>query len=817
MKKNVSKLLAAALVTSAVAVPVSASANSTAATDGVYVFTGTNTGVFYTTEEFSALTPAQLVPLVDDASKLFVYMNGVGVASLSEMNTAGGFTKAIESNGSLGTTDPSKAFTGTFTNKAGESVTVGTPANTEFKVESISAIDATVYKAEADQTLKVQVNGNKEITVQELVDAGYAVSFSANKAVFTGNKTTSTDGVLLADLGTTEEFTYSVTVTKGEESFTSKKTGKVTVVDSSTIKTIDELELQKDGVAQKSTTITLADNTFKVVATKGTNIKGEEVKPVTGVTYESSNKAVALVGTDGTITPVSAGTTTITVKSGTASKTITLTVAEATRVITTVKADVTSVDIVEGGSKDITVEAFDQFGDAIATGDLTVASSKETIATVEKSGSTVTVKGVAKGSTTITIKAGEKTISIPVIVGENKKASYNLELVKGTDLSDDTTIDVAKSKDKAVKVAYNAYNAANQLVGAETLLQKTGDSTGFTYEVVEKSTSGATVAAGTIVGEVTGEQTEITLTAKKAGTVTVNIYEGALKVATQTITVNDSTPTVTGATFIKDAKVTSNSATKVLKVSGLTFTSTASDAKFTATSRTEGKITNGAGDVTYGTYDLVTNLPGTVATVATVADGELALLVEQGNGAAVSGTVTVRIKDNAGKTVTVGAIDVAIAENEAKAEAMVQEWDKYFKFQKTVGVNANGDKSFDGLHDLGFFTDNSGSVALEAVGGKVVAKVTGEVNVNKFAQDGVVETVGGVEKVAIALYSGLETTPHYFDKKAFYFAEKDNDGKWQLREKKVFENITFTTKDAEGNEITIIVDVDLSGLTLSGQ
>jgi len=536
---------------------------------------------------------------------------------------------------------------------------------TELVVESVSAINGTVYKEEAEQVLAIQVNGNQSVTVEELEEAGYAVSFSANKAVFAGESasTTSTTGELISDLDTIKEFNYSVTVTKGEESFTSATTGKVTVVDASAIKSIDELELQKGGVAQKSTTVTLGDSGYQVVATKGTNIKGDEVKPVTGVTYKSSNNTVALVSANGTITPVSAGTTTITVTKGTASKTITLTVAEATRTITTVNADVTSVDIVEGSTKTVKVTAFDQFGDAYAlTNEVTATPSKTDIATVgnvtyANGVATFVVTGEAKGSTTIAIKAGEKTISIPVTVGESKVASHSLELVTVADQSDDKTIDVAKSKDNKVTLAYNAYNDAGQLVGPATLTayDKENPAAGLSYEVVEKSTSGVTETAGTIVSEVTGEQTGITLTAKKAGTVTVNIYDGALKVASTTVTVNDSTPTVTGATFIKDAKVTTTEATPVLKVSGLTFTSTASDAKFTE----DGKITNAEGTVIYGAFDLVSNLEG--ATVAVTDTGELALKVTQTEGAAVSGTVSVRIKDNADKTVAVGAIDVNIA------------------------------------------------------------------------------------------------------------------------------------------------------------
>ena len=498
------------------------------------------------------------------------------------------------------------------------------------------------------------------------------MKFSANKAVFGVGTTTSTTGALLANFpDAIKDFNYSVTVIKGEDSFTSATTGKVTVVDATATKTITEVELQNsDEDAVTSNTVTLDDSTFKVVPTKGTNVKGEEITEFSGVvTYKSSNNAVALVGANGEITPVSAGTTTITVTSGEGSKTITLTVSEATRTITTVKADVTSVDVVEGADKVVNISALDQLGDAIATGELTVSSAKEAIASVAKDGSEVTISGVAKGSTTVTVKAGTKTISIPVTVGENKKASYKLELVTVANQSTDSTIDVAKVKDNKVTVAYNAYNATNQLVGAAAISEYNADEIGegFTYEVIEKSTAGATAVAGTIV-EAVEEAGKITLTAKKAGTVTVNIYDGALKVATQTITVNDSTPTVTGATFVKDAKVTKageEGATSVLKVSGLTFTSTASDATLVYAD-SEGTITNGE-SVQYGSFDLLDNLSGgTVA--ASVVEGELVLTVTQTGDAEVTGTVSVRVKDNSGKIVSVGTIDVEIAAAPAEDE-----------------------------------------------------------------------------------------------------------------------------------------------------
>ncbi|MFJ8065494.1 Ig domain-containing protein [Psychrobacillus sp. NPDC096426] len=669
--------LAAVLVASAV-VPTVSAAPASSLSEVIFTKDGVNYKVSYST--YNALVDANKAA---GLSVQYVTAPNGETYSVSEYNLAldaykNDISLTLDALDSAGTPVNVTTVEAKFDEK-GDLVTEA-PA-TDLEVVEVSAINATVYKAVAEQKLAVQINGKQSVTVAELEEAGYTVSFSANKAVFVGGSTTSTTGELLADFGTITDFNYTVTVEKGEESFTSKTTGKVTVVDATATKTITELELQDSAEkALTSTTVTLDDTTLKVVPTKGTNVKGEEITEFTGVTYKSSNNAVALVSADGKITPVSAGTATITVTSGEGSKTITLTVAEATRVITTVKADVTAVGIVESGSQDVVIKAFDQFGDAISTGSLTVTSAKETIATANPDGSKVTIAGVAKGSTTVTVKAGTKTISIPVTVGENKVDTYKLELVKVADQSEDNVIDVANAKDNAVTVAYNGYNTANQLVGAAALEEYIAENPAATlsYEVVEKDINGNTA---NIVEVAAGENGKITLTATATGTATVNVYDGALKVASYKVTVNNSTPTVTKATLIKDAKVTSTDATAVLKASGLTFTSTPATAVVfdVAEGGKSATIKDSAESAaTLGTLEILDNLDSTkgsaVVSVAEGVHGELLVTVSRAEGstAAVTGTVTVRVKDTAGKIVSVGTIDVDIAKV-APAEAPGEE------------------------------------------------------------------------------------------------------------------------------------------------
>ena len=596
-------------------------------------------------------------------------------------------TTQIESNGSLFKLADADAIFAKYPDADRTEVldklpneATGTPIQNELKVESVTAINTTVYKAKAGQTLPIQINGNKVVTVAELEEAGYTVSFASNAAVFTDSSTTSTTGELLADLATIETFNYKVIITKDDATFTTATAGKVTVVDGTTAQTITEVELQKSSTALATTTVALADTGLKLVPTKGTDAMGNEI--TTGgfkdVKYTSSNEKVALIDASGNITPVSAGTTTLTVTSGNATKAVTLTVKDEARVLTTVKADVTSVAIVEKATKSVTIKAFDQFGDEISspTPTINATSAKTDIATIDSaSANPFTVTGVAKGSTSITVKVTvsgtDKTITIPVTVGENKVDSRKLEIAKKDGQSDDAVIDVAKAKDNKVDLVLNEYNAANQLIGPITTLASYSSITpsGLSYEIVEKDAKGNKAGASEIVDVDKSNLTTtgvLTLTAKKAGTVTVNIYEGALKIDTITVTVNDSTPTVTGATLIKDVKITDKTATPVLEVKGLTFDSTLSTVKFTNGSPIT--ITDGS-STTYGKVEVLGALTnGTARPSVDGSSGNLAVTVTPTKGSeAVTGMVAVRITNNAGNIVFVGTVNVDVPANEAPA------------------------------------------------------------------------------------------------------------------------------------------------------
>lgn len=663
MKKGFKAVTAAALAVSALT-PVAAFAAESTVDNGVY--TSTN---YYSIDAFKKLSgSAKASALTSEGAVIVIagkVYTGNNVITLSDSQLGA----------SAVTVDAYNAANG---NKLVSGKPIGGENQTgDLKVESVSAINTTVNAATNNQVLPVQINGSQSVTVKQLTDAGYIVKFSSNKAVFS-SATTSTTGVVDSLAANFGNFNYTVEVTKDGKTISSAATGTVTLVDASATKEITEYEIKKSSVKLTSGTLNVDDSGYIIAPTKGTNVKGDTVTTFTGATFTSSDNKVALVGTDGTITPVKAGTVTITIKHGTATKAVTLTITEATRTLTTLKADKASVGIVAGGSAEtLTVKGYDQLGDEKALSSTTgsAVSSATAVATVGISGTgdtrTVTVTPVAQGSATITVTVDGKTLSIPVTVGENKVTTRKVEIVKSTatpaNSSDDAIIDKAKvATDDKVVLAYNGYNASNQLVGAETLAayNATTPAAGYSVDVTVKDPSGNAVTTVSDYVTVSGTGTkQISLTAKKAGTATVTIYDGALKVTSYEVTLKDSTPTVSAVKFETGAKITASAGTSdVIKTTGLTFTSTPATTVKIAASTGTGTITDSAvPDNTLGTIDLKHNLTGTSTVALSESSGTLVLTVTQSGTDAVKGTVNVRIKDNTGKIVDVKDITVDIA------------------------------------------------------------------------------------------------------------------------------------------------------------
>lgn len=739
MKKSLSYIAVAAVALSAVSVaPITSEA---ASPTGVY---DTTANKYYSTAQFQKLTNAEKGTLLSKAGVYFVVGTKVVPASAATGTNAEIKAAAIEKD--------------KFTAANLDAIHAGTtpPVTGDLKVESVSAINTSVNAVTNNQVLPVQINGSQSVTVKQLTDAGYTVKFSSNKAVFS-SATTSTTGVVDSLAANFGNFNYKVEVTKDGKTISSSATGAVTLVDASATKEITEYEIKKGTVKLTSGTLNAEDSSYKIAATKGTNVKGDTVTTFTGATYTSSDNKVALVGTDGTITPVKAGTVTITIKHGTATKAVTLTITEAARTLTTLKADKATVGIVAGGANEtLTVKGYDQLGDEKAlSGTGSAVSSATAVATVGITGTgdtvTVTVTPVAQGSATITVTVDGKTLSIPVTVGENKVATRKIEIVKSANTSDDAIIDKVKTSDDTIVLAYKGYNAANQLVGDETLgtYNAATPPTGYSVDVTVKDSGGNAVASTSVNDYVAINRAtkSISLTAKKAGTATVTIYDGAINVDSYEVTLKNSTPTVSAVKFETGAKITATTTTTdVVKVTGLTFTSTPATTVQIAASSEAGTITDSASPANeLGTIDLKKSLTGASSVALSESSGTLILQVTQLDQNSVKGTVTVRIKNNTG-IVDVKEITVDIA-----AIAPVLTYSAITATKDTTSVNvtpSNGSSTSPTNYALKTGSTLPAGLSLNATTGEITgtpsAATTGAQTVTivaSYTDNGVTKTV----------------------------------------------------------------------------
>lgn len=426
--------------------------------------------------------------------------------------------------------------------------------NQKLVVEKVSAITDTV-DAKASQELKFAINGQTEATDEaKLTEAGYTVTFLATD---TTNVTPRgiADG---ATIGSGKSFEYQVVISKDGKEVVKSDLKKVTVKDytatvtaitSYTLKTSDSVEI-KSGKIALSDVVTLGE-------VKGTLLDGNKDQNITGTTFKSSNNKVALIGADGKITPITAGSVVFTITKGDVKIDVPVEIVTETRKATTVTADATNVKLVNGGEQIVNLVVKDQYGDLYYNFDLSAINvvktgTKDKIATIsdpaasDKDGKiALTVKAEATnvGTGNIEIKSGDNTLlNIPVSiesVGEN--VTRKLETS-----AEDNVIDINNTEDNEIVLNYNKYNENGYLIGAETNISST---TGKTYTVTTSDNDIATVAV-----DAAGA---ITVTAgTKTGTVTVKVLEGTVVRASYTVEVKDSTPSLKTAIFNSEAKIT---------------------------------------------------------------------------------------------------------------------------------------------------------------------------------------------------------------------------------------------------------------------
>ncbi|ARK25442.1 hypothetical protein SporoP37_12765 [Sporosarcina sp. P37] len=429
----------------------------------------------------------------------------------------------------------------------------------ELKVEKVTATTTQVNANTADQKLAFDVDG-KPADMKKLKDAGYTVEFqSTNTAVFSEQAT----GTLKA-LAPNTKFSYKVVVTNKDGKAVESDLVDVNVVDfGNTFAEISEVEVTQAGTKVESGKISLEDGEAVVKVTKAVTLNGV-TKSNPAATYTSSNPSVATVTSDGKVTPISTGDVNIVAKVGDVTKNVKLTVGVGKRVATSATLSATDSKLIVGAKQDVTVTVKDQYND-LFNGELTVTSADTEIATAAVSASeegvaTVNVEAVKAGTTTIAVKSGDTVLgNIAVSVSDDKEvAARKFETVSA---ADDLTIDsIAGSKDATVQLAWKQFNSQGYFIENDKILQAQ-------YNVISSNENVATVAKdGNGI---------VTVKAVKAGTADVQIKEGNIVRATATITVVNSTPTISSVDF-EDTKVVTSPTIdqQVLKSEGIKLTST---------------------------------------------------------------------------------------------------------------------------------------------------------------------------------------------------------------------------------------------------
>ena len=507
-----------------------------------------------------------------------------------------------------------------------------------LEVSSLEATTSRVDDNTAGQFLGFTINGGKSVSVQYLKDAGYTVDFqsttSAIKDASTGELKNSLSG----------EIDYKVVVSKDGKSIESALT-EVEVLDFETYLTaISDVTVNQDTTTVTSGNVSVQDGVVKVVATKATTLSGATASDLSKITYTSSNPSVASVNaTTGDVTPIKAGSVTITASADDATVSVPLTVVSGAREATTATATTTSVKLLASKTQDVDFTVVDQYGDEF-DGELTLTSrdaakaTGSSTVTVTDGKATGTLTAVAKGDTVIDLKAGTTTLN-SVNISVSDDAEVATRKVETVSPSADLALDVIKgSTDKTVGLVWNQYNAAGFLIGAEKNLTST-------YTVSSSNAEVATVAVDA--------DGKITVTGVAEGTANVVIKEGTITRATAQVTVTNSTPTITAVDFETVEDVVTNGALNapVLKAEGITLSSTEHKAEIndagTIFIDVEGSAEGfDAGDITLGS--LVVNYSGVASNVTDL--GVTAGSITGTVAAGAEGTLVASVK-LAGKSV----------------------------------------------------------------------------------------------------------------------------------------------------------------------
>ena len=185
----------------------------------------------------------------------------------------------------------------------------------------------------------------------------------------------------------------------------------------------------------RPTTVTVSPATDELTALGATvqltaEVRDQNARVMAGatVTWTSSANSVATVNASGLVTAAGNGTATITASAGSASGSAVVTVMQsvASVVVSPSTAELTAL----GETVQLTAEAFDENGHAVAGAEFLWESSDVAVATVNALG---LVWGVAEGTATIRASAGSAQGTAEIMVGPNQDRAALIALYEATD------------------------------------------------------------------------------------------------------------------------------------------------------------------------------------------------------------------------------------------------------------------------------------------------------------------------------------------------------------------------------------------------
>ncbi|NEU30367.1 hypothetical protein GN156_06180 [bacterium LRH843] len=457
-----------------------------------------------------------------------------------------------------------------------------------LKINEIKGLTTVVDTSTDKQLLAFSVNG-ETLSLDYLKGMGYTVEFLTSKDVLVDTKT---GEVNESKLTAGESFDYQVKVTGKDFELTSKVATVAVESFATSVVSIESSDLLFNGdVKNTSGVISTLDKNISLANIEVEYKDGKTAKLAADhkegdknvFTYTSSNPKVALIDGKGNITPISDGKVTFTVKAGAVTSTINATVTSDVRKATKAAVSKDAIGLVTGGADNIALTVTDQFGDAVKSFakaiDAVVNEDKDSILTAtyngtDKEGKTVVnVKANAEkegtGKLEIKNEQGDVLTSLNVKVDADKEvATRSLELA---DPSKDLELDLNKfeTADNKVELVLNEYNKSGLKIG------------GHDFSADKYTISSSDEKVLTVSGT-DAKDGKITVTAKEEGSAKVQIKEGSIVRYEATIKVVDTTPTLAGASFANDVKITSTSALNVDDIiDSLTFTGEKGDAKVT--------------------------------------------------------------------------------------------------------------------------------------------------------------------------------------------------------------------------------------------